>query len=206
MHLWESRLAHAPHTRVASLSRALTLLGGSGLVCGSTGVGSKRSYLAFVSSSTASLRGGWYGFDWRRPRRLSRCATLAPLASMMAFSAAGKRHMSSTILLCTLLLERHVVDPPPSPALDQIWIRHATLLPKKEKSVNMPAPPPRPRRRRASPSASAAERDGWTQRPGIILFGLPTTSQATKYRGARPLVVTSAQSIQPKQYHILNRR
>ena len=38
------------------------------------------------------------------------------------------------------------------------------------------------------------------------IFGLPTTSQATKYRGARPLVVTSAQSIKAKVNHILNRR
>ena len=72
---------------------------------------------------------------------------------------------------------------------------------KKEQNLNMSAPPPRPRRRRAL--ASAAERDDiWTQRPGIILFGLPTTGYTTKYRGARPLVVTSAQSIKEKAHDI----
>ena len=60
---------------------------------------SKRSKRACMSSSTASMRGGSYGcvlHDRRRPWRLSKCSTLAPLAAIMAASAAGKRQMSST--------------------------------------------------------------------------------------------------------------
>ena len=72
---------------------------------------------------------------------------------------------------------------------------------KKVQNLNMSEPPPRPRQETdGEPRASAAERDDnqWTQRPGIILFGLPTTGYTTKYRGARPLVVTSAQSIKER--------
>ena len=41
--------------------------------------------------------------------------------------------------------------------LTQIWIRHATLLPKKEKYLNMSAPPPRAQE--TSRLATRAERD-----------------------------------------------
>jgi hypothetical protein len=41
--------------------------------------------------------------------------------------------------------------------LTQIWIRHATLLPKKEKYLNMSAPPPRAQE--TSRLATRVERD-----------------------------------------------
>ena len=63
---------------------------------------------------------------------------------ILNFEIVGLNYM---YMCCT----HNMVDPPPNPAIDpNIWIRHATLLPKKEKSLNTPAPPPRPRRETAS--------------------------------------------------------
>jgi hypothetical protein len=63
-----------------------------------------------------------------------------------------------------LSFTRYGGSPDQAQAVTQIWIRHATLLPKKEKSLNMPAPLPRPRPRRsmvrALPTDAESDCDG----------------------------------------------
>ena len=100
----------------------------------------------------------------------------------------------------------NVVDPPPgAQPLTQIWIRHATLLPKKEKYLSMSgAPAPRPGDVEARDGA--AERDDVDPETRNNFIRLADDALRNfKYRGARPLVVTSAQSIKAKDPYLTNR-
>ena len=64
-----------------------------------------------------------------------------------------------------LSLTRYGGSPHRAQVVTPIWTKypktsHATLLPKKEKSLNMPAPPPRPRPRRWCERSAESDGDG----------------------------------------------